>query len=166
MEGSKNKEKDGRNVCSVHTWEAVSYLTSISWIHDKSHSEKLEALRITWQVLCLGEQTMVPKTRWGPRALTAAKGTFPGTVGSRQGWECGRSCCRNPTGIPTCKSYSPALPQEVNSYTARKRRWSIYITWSTTSQHGPETDKPWKLILKQFLGTEEKPVSLNENRTK
>lgn len=47
----------------------VSYLASIGWVNEESHSKEPEALRLTWQILCLGKQTMISKTKWGVRAF-------------------------------------------------------------------------------------------------
>lgn len=35
-------------------------------VNDRSHSEKLEALRVSWQVRCIGKQMVIPKTNGEP----------------------------------------------------------------------------------------------------
>lgn len=71
----------------------------------KNHSEKLEVLRITWQILCPGKQTMISKTKWGARAFPLTE-DLSGTVESGQCWAHTRSRCRVEQELPPVR---PAL---------------------------------------------------------
>ena len=57
----------------MHVWYLHEKWFPIWWAYGGLMVRVTYALRLTWQILCLGKQTMISKTKWGVWAFTVTQ---------------------------------------------------------------------------------------------
>ena len=67
---------------------------------------------------------MLPKTQWGPRALTVAKGIFPGM------WEAGNAENKQEAASGTCQELPPAPGSEQLQCTQEKMAYKRHVEYN------------------------------------